>query len=169
VGFASKKAACKPCVPFYKPSLSPSAMIIPPQLPRYIENDQERGQASVPGFAGQSDLRQQNHIARHDTCIPNITPLRPTAVAIPPEVCAATFNTEKCMMHRTAFQCRRTKLGDNCRRKGSHRGKFTWGCSVACKPPPALGPDQCSAQERKEQIKSYAWRSCGAKSCTGGT
>jgi len=106
----------------------------------------------VPGFAGQSDLRQQNHIARHDTCIPNITPLRPTAVAMPPEVCAAAFNREKRMMHTTAFQCRRTRLGENCRRKGSHcRGKLTWGCSVTCKPLPALGSDQCSVQARSSE------------------
>ena len=76
--------------------------------------------------------------------------LDPHLVTEGTQVCAAAFNTEKRMMHTTAFQCLRTRLGENCRGKGSHcRGKLTWGCSVACKPLPALGPDQCSVQERK--------------------
>ena len=53
---------------------------------------------------------------------------------------------------RSRKGCLRTRLGENCRRKGSHcRGKLTWGCSVACKPLPALGSDQCSVQARSSE------------------
>ena len=61
------------------------------------------------------------------------------------------------------------KLGENYRRKRSHCWeKLTWSCSVACQPPPGLGPDLRSVQARKYWTESHAQRSRGTKSSAGG-